>query len=154
MKAAWTALEAVPRVEALRQALPPWARGPRASCRHQPGVAVAPPGGVRRASTATRRTLLRPLGPIDVHLFGKDGTTVPTSSSAPTFVRRGDEHGVRFAVWAPNARGVSVVGDFNQWDGRCHPMRARGKSGIWELFIAGPCQGTVTSTRSARQPVP
>ncbi len=43
--------------------------------------------------------------------------------------------GVRFAVWAPNAERVSVVGDFNQWDGRCHPMRRRGSSGVWELFI-------------------
>ncbi len=43
--------------------------------------------------------------------------------------------GVLFAVWAPNAARVSVVGDFNQWDGRCHPMRSRGGSGVWELFI-------------------
>jgi 1,4-alpha-glucan branching enzyme len=45
--------------------------------------------------------------------------------------------GVAFAVWAPNAQRVSVVGDFNGWDGRRHPMRARGSSGIWELFIPG-----------------
>ncbi len=43
--------------------------------------------------------------------------------------------GVRFAVWAPNAARVSVVGDFNHWDGRCHPMRSRGGSGVWELFL-------------------
>ena len=43
--------------------------------------------------------------------------------------------GVRFGVWAPNAERVSVVGDFNQWDGRIHPMRNRGQSGVWELFI-------------------
>jgi 1,4-alpha-glucan branching enzyme len=43
--------------------------------------------------------------------------------------------GVLFAVWAPNAERVSVVGDFNQWDGRRHPMRVRGGSGVWELFI-------------------
>jgi len=43
--------------------------------------------------------------------------------------------GVRFAVWAPNARRVSVVGSFNGWDGRRHPMRHRGASGVWELFI-------------------
>jgi 1,4-alpha-glucan branching enzyme len=42
--------------------------------------------------------------------------------------------GVLFAVWAPNAERVSVVGDFNRWDGRCHPMRVRG-GGIWELFV-------------------
>ena len=45
--------------------------------------------------------------------------------------------GVRFAVWAPDAERVSVVGDFNGWDGRCHPMRCRGSSGVWELFIPG-----------------
>jgi len=43
--------------------------------------------------------------------------------------------GVLFAVWAPNAERVSVVGDFNGWDGRCHPMRVRHGFGIWELFI-------------------
>ncbi|MGA0588273.1 1,4-alpha-glucan branching protein GlgB [Dyella sp. KRB-257] len=45
--------------------------------------------------------------------------------------------GVRFAVWAPNARRVSVVGDFNQWDGRRHPMRLRQPYGVWELFVPG-----------------
>lgn len=43
--------------------------------------------------------------------------------------------GVRFAVWAPNASRVSVVGPFNAWDGRRHPMRSRGASGVWELFV-------------------
>jgi 1,4-alpha-glucan branching enzyme len=49
--------------------------------------------------------------------------------------------GVRFAVWAPNAERVSVVGDFNNWDGRIHAMRARGGSGIWEIFIPGLAAG-------------
>ena len=49
--------------------------------------------------------------------------------------------GVSFAVWAPNARRVSVVGDFNNWDGRIFPMRSMGTSGIWELFIPGLEQG-------------
>jgi 1,4-alpha-glucan branching enzyme len=44
-------------------------------------------------------------------------------------------HGVLFATWAPDAERVSVIGDFNHWDGRRHPMRVRGSSGIWELFI-------------------
>jgi 1,4-alpha-glucan branching enzyme len=43
--------------------------------------------------------------------------------------------GMLFAVWAPNAERVSVVGDFNRWDGRCHAMRVRGASGVWELFV-------------------
>ncbi len=45
--------------------------------------------------------------------------------------------GVHFAVWAPNARRVSVVGDFNAWDGRRHTMRLRRDTGIWEIFIPG-----------------
>ena len=48
-----------------------------------------------------------------------------------------DIPGVRFALWAPSAERVSVVGDFNNWDGRCHPMRVLGGSGVWELFIPG-----------------
>ena len=43
--------------------------------------------------------------------------------------------GILYSVWAPNAERVSVVGEFNQWDGRRHPMRVRGNSGVWELFI-------------------
>ena len=45
--------------------------------------------------------------------------------------------GTAFAVWAPNARRVSTVGDFNDWDGRCHPMRKRVECGVWEIFIPG-----------------
>ncbi|MEO6421585.1 MAG: 1,4-alpha-glucan branching protein GlgB [Candidatus Nitrotoga sp.] len=49
--------------------------------------------------------------------------------------------GVRFAVWAPNAERISVIGEFNQWDGRIHPMAAHGSSGVWELFIPDVEQG-------------
>jgi 1,4-alpha-glucan branching enzyme len=49
--------------------------------------------------------------------------------------------GTAFAVWAPNARSVSVVGDFDGWDGRLHPMRALGSSGVWELFVPGVGSG-------------
>jgi len=45
--------------------------------------------------------------------------------------------GFRFACWAPNAERVSVIGDFNRWDGRAHPMMVRGGSGVWELFVPG-----------------
>jgi 1,4-alpha-glucan branching enzyme len=51
--------------------------------------------------------------------------------------------GVEFAVWAPNAKRVSVVGDFNLWDGRVHPMRNRGETGIWELFLPGLDEGAL-----------
>jgi 1,4-alpha-glucan branching enzyme len=80
------------------------------------------------------------LGDLDLHLIGEGrherlyelmgahvtehqlGTLEPISGTA-------------FAVWAPSARSVSVVGDFNSWDGRLHPMRSLGSSGVWELFI-------------------
>jgi 1,4-alpha-glucan branching enzyme len=51
--------------------------------------------------------------------------------------------GVQFGVWAPNAQRVSVVGDFNSWDGRVHPMRNRGPTGIWEIFLPGLDEGAI-----------
>ncbi len=45
--------------------------------------------------------------------------------------------GTSFAVWAPNASGIRLIGDFNHWDGRAHPMRSLGSSGVWELFVPG-----------------
>jgi len=50
--------------------------------------------------------------------------------------------GTAFAVWAPNAHGVRVTGDFNYWDGRAHPMRSLGGAGVWELFVPGVADGT------------
>jgi 1,4-alpha-glucan branching enzyme len=75
------------------------------------------------------------LGDLDLHLIGQ-GTHYELSHvlGAQAMTVHGVP-GVRFAVWAPNARRVSVVGDFNSWDGRRYPMRLRGVSGIWELFI-------------------
>ncbi|WP_307280888.1 1,4-alpha-glucan branching protein GlgB [Labrys wisconsinensis] len=80
------------------------------------------------------------LGDLDLHLFAQ-GTHYRLGrcfGAQPTVVDGVD--GVRFAVWAPNAQRVSVVGDFNVWDGRRHPMRLRPEAGVWELFIprAGP----------------
>ena len=51
--------------------------------------------------------------------------------------------GVHFAVWAPNARRVSVVGDFNHWDSRRHPMRPAGQSGVWEVFLPHVADGAL-----------
>lgn len=56
-------------------------------------------------------------------------------------LRRGGVEGVRFAVWAPNARHVAVVGDFNGWNGERQPMRKRAHAGVWECFIAGVSPG-------------
>ena len=80
-------------------------------------------------------SFLPTLGDLDLHLFNegtdhfiykKLGAHVRTVEGVP---------GVAFAVWAPSARRVSVVGNFNHWDGRYQPMRPLGASGVWELFI-------------------
>ena len=59
----------------------------------------------------------------------------PYLSLGAHVVQYGDVGGVRFAVWAPNAKRVSVVGNFNSWDGRRHPMRLRHQAGVWEIFV-------------------
>jgi 1,4-alpha-glucan branching enzyme len=75
------------------------------------------------------------LGPLDLHLLG-EGRHERLYEALGAHVREVDGvRGVSFAVWAPNAGSVSVVGDFNGWDGRLHPMRSLGASGIWELFL-------------------
>ena len=81
------------------------------------------------------------LGEIDIHLFGegRHHRLYEKLGAHPTTIDGVD--GVAFAVWAPNARRVSIVGDFNQWDGRRHPMRKRIEVGLWELFIPGVAKG-------------
>jgi 1,4-alpha-glucan branching enzyme len=75
------------------------------------------------------------LGELDLHLVG-EGRHEALWARLGAHVREMDGvNGVSFAVWAPSARSVSVVGDFNSWDGRLHPMRLMGSSGIWELFL-------------------
>jgi 1,4-alpha-glucan branching enzyme len=71
----------------------------------------------------------------DLHFFGEGTHLRPYTFLGAHPMAVGDVHGVRFAVWAPNASRVSVVGDFNAWDGRRHPMRSRGGGGVWEIFI-------------------
>jgi 1,4-alpha-glucan branching enzyme len=73
----------------------------------------------------------------DLHLIG-EGTHYQKYEKFGAHIREiAGVSGVHFAVWAPNAMRVSVVGDFNSWDGRVRPMRNRGSSGIWEIFIPG-----------------
>ena len=70
------------------------------------------------------------------------GTSSCGTSSARTCARWTAPTGTAFAVWAPNAQAVRVVGDFNSWDGQGHAMRSMGGSGVWELFVPGLGAGT------------
>ncbi|MHB2022377.1 MAG: 1,4-alpha-glucan branching protein GlgB [Mycobacteriales bacterium] len=79
------------------------------------------------------------LGQLDLHLIG-EGRHEQLWQVLGAHVRRfegaaGTVTGTAFAVWAPSAGGVRVAGDFNYWDGKAHPMRSLGSSGVWELFI-------------------
>jgi 1,4-alpha-glucan branching enzyme len=84
-------------------------------------------------------SFLPTLGEIDLHLLGEGRhEELWNALGAHTHsISIGDQvvHGVRFSVWAPNAQGVRVVGDFNFWNGHAHPMRSLGSTGVWELFI-------------------
>jgi 1,4-alpha-glucan branching enzyme len=75
------------------------------------------------------------LGDADLHYFGEGSHLRPFTMLGAHAVEVGAVAGVRFALWAPNASRVSVVGDFNAWDGRRHMMRSRGGGGIWEMFV-------------------
>ena len=81
------------------------------------------------------------LGELDVHLFaeGTHRRLWQVLGAHPMTVD--GVAGTRFAVWAPNARRVSVIGHFNRWDGRVMPMRTLGSSGVWELFVPGVGKG-------------
>lgn len=80
-------------------------------------------------------------GEIDSHLFGKGvHYKIYEMMGGRETVHQGIK-GVKFSVWAPSAKRVSLVADFNFWDGRTNPMRSMGGSGVWELFIPGIGQG-------------
>ena len=77
----------------------------------------------------------------DLHLFNEGTHLRLYEKLGAQLMEHEGTQGVCFAVWAPNAERASVIGDFNQWDGRRHPMRPRGASGVWELFVPGLQQG-------------
>ena len=86
------------------------------------------------------------LGEVDLHLIG-EGRHEQLWTVLGAHVRQypgvmGEVSGTSFAVWAPHARGVRLVADFNHWDGVAHPMRALGSTGVWELFVPGIGAGT------------
>jgi 1,4-alpha-glucan branching enzyme len=77
------------------------------------------------------------LGELDVWLMGEGSHLRPYEVLGATQRSLEGVAGTSFAVWAPNASRVSVVGDFNFWDGRRHPMRLRRECGVWEIFLPG-----------------
>jgi 1,4-alpha-glucan branching enzyme len=81
------------------------------------------------------------IGEVDLYLFGKGTHYNLYGVLGGRLTEHQGVKGVKFALWAPNARRVSLIGDFNHWDGRANPMRSLGSSGIWEIFIPGLEEG-------------
>ncbi|MEU2261724.1 1,4-alpha-glucan branching enzyme [Streptomyces sp. NPDC019645] len=83
------------------------------------------------------------LGELDLHLIGEGRHEELWHALGARPMTHQGVTGTRFTVWAPNARGVRVVGDFNYWDGTACAMRSLGSSGVWELFLPGVGEGTL-----------
>ena len=96
-------------------------------------------GKVRR--TRDPYSFLPTLGEADLYLFGKGDERKIYDKLGAQLRTIDGVAGVSFAVWAPNAQRISVVGDFNGWDGRVHMMRSLGPSGVWEIFVPGAGEG-------------
>jgi len=90
-----------------------------------------------REETADPYAFGRLLGDMDLHLIAEGRHQELGNCLGAHVMTLDGVAGTRFAVWAPNARRVSVVGDFNGWDGRRHPMRLRREAGVWEIFLPG-----------------
>ncbi|MBE0645047.1 MAG: 1,4-alpha-glucan branching protein GlgB [Bacteroidetes bacterium] len=86
-------------------------------------------------------SFLPQLTEFDLYLFGEGNHYRVYEKLGAHYRDVGDIGGVEFAVWAPNARSVSVIGSFNDWDRRRHAMRVLGSSGVWEIFIPGIKEG-------------
>jgi 1,4-alpha-glucan branching enzyme len=83
------------------------------------------------------------LGELDIHLIGEGRHEELWRQMGARAIQVDGIDGTAFSVWAPNARAVRVVGDFNSWDGRLHPMRLLDTSGVWELFVPDVGTGTL-----------
>jgi len=81
------------------------------------------------------------IGELDLYLFNEGRHNQLWEMLGAHHRQHQGEWGTAFAVWAPNARAVRVVGDFNSWDGRLHPMRSMGASGVWEIFVPDVAPG-------------
>lgn len=102
---------------------------------------TAPDGETRRS--ADPYSFLPVLSDFDLHLFG-EGNHLEIYEKLGSHVLTIDGvTGVHFAVWAPNARRVSVIGNFNRWDGRRHSMRVHPGVGVWEIFIPDLQEGDI-----------
>ena len=108
-------------------------QAPPATSRKRPvnrGTTAAPAAATTPSSAA--------LGEQDIHLF-REGTHARLYRKLGCHLGAA---GARFVLWAPNARAVSVIGDFNEWDAEAHRASARGDgSGLWEIEVAGVAQG-------------
>src|SRR5580692_8853503 len=83
------------------------------------------------------------LSPQDLHLFNEGRHYRAYNKLGAHLTDAGDERGVCFSVWAPNARELSVIGSFNRWDPQAHRLEARGNSGVWEGFVPGVTKGAL-----------
>ncbi|MDT0450820.1 1,4-alpha-glucan branching enzyme [Streptomyces hesseae] len=83
------------------------------------------------------------LGELDLHLIGEGRHEELWQALGARPMTHQDVAGTRFTVWAPNAQGVCVVGDFNVWDSTVHPMRSLGGAGVWEVFLPGVGEGAL-----------
>ncbi|MEU2306930.1 MULTISPECIES: 1,4-alpha-glucan branching enzyme [Streptomyces] len=100
---------------------------------------VAYDGAVHETEDAYR--FLPTLGELDLHLIGEGRHEQLWRALGAHVLTHQGVTGTRFAVWAPDARGVRVAGDFDFWDGTGFPMRSLGSSGVWELFVPGIGEG-------------
>ncbi|MER6130310.1 1,4-alpha-glucan branching enzyme, partial [Streptomyces sp. NPDC001795] len=112
------------------------------SLRHIPDyrLLVAYEGTVLESDDPYR--FLPALGELDLHLIGEGRHEELWKALGARVMTHAGVRGTRFTVWAPNARGVRVCGDFCHWDGSAYPMRSLGSSGVWELFVPGLGPGT------------
>lgn len=100
---------------------------------------------------ATQQTVqaegLSPLTDHDLYLFHEGTHCRLYEKMGAQYIDRDGIVGTHFAVWAPNAERVSVIGDFNHWNGARHPLRIRGSSGVWEGFVPGIAPGALYKYR-------
>ena len=98
---------------------------------------------VLQAPAPSSRSDVSLLTPQDLHLFNEGRNYRAYERMGAHLTIAGDEAGVCFSVWAPNARQLSVIGSFNRWDPNAHPLYPLGSSGIWEGFVPGVTKGAL-----------